>query len=89
MPGKPDGHQDITRALRGCYFPGSKEYRAWDEGWRYRYGGTAAANPKTDNPFDSTKQPSQYAAWDFGWDAANTNATGLRRMPATTGVAPA
>ena len=86
MPGKPD-HTNTNGP--GQFFPGEKAYRAWDEGWRYRYSGTAAQRPITDNPFDATNFPEESKAWNTGWNEAAANSAGKRRMPATSGVAAA
>lgn len=69
-------------------FPGSKEGRAWDEGFRYRYGGTAAQRPSTDNPYNSADFPAEFDGWDAGWSTADANSAGTRFMPATTGAPP-
>lgn len=90
MPGKPDAHQDVggmRNNLLGNYFPGSKEYRAWDEGWTRRYVEGELSKPNTIH--DSVKNPAEFEADQAGWDAANNNSTGLCRMPATCGVPPA
>lgn len=83
MPGKPNSWYVDNLTARGTYYPGSKEYRAWDEGYRYRYGGTAASRPKADNPYTAiqTKLPAEFAAWNYGWDWANQNTAGTREMP--------
>ena len=89
MPGKGDfGKRLSLPTPQGQYFPGSKEFRAWDEGYRYRHGGTAAARPSTDNPYNATNDPMRYNAWDAGWSTADANSAGTRFMPATTGAAP-
>ena len=89
MPGKSDSHTAATAAGLGQYFPGSKEYRAWDEGWQYRYGGTAVQRPVTDNPYTSDLgKVAEKAAWDHGWNEADGNSGGAQRMPATTGSPP-
>lgn len=89
MPGKGDAHTRATAGGLGNYVVGSKEWKAWDQGWRYRYSGAAASVPITNNPFDATARPAEKAAWDNGWNEANGNSGGERRMPATTGTAPA
>ena len=85
MPGKADFGAGGTI---GQYAPGSKEYRAWDEGWRYRYSDTALNAPIGDNPHDPTDSPAKYQAWNDGWNEADANSGGAQRMPATTGTAP-
>ena len=90
MPGKSDfGKALSVPPPQGQYFPGSKEYRAWDQGYLYRHGGTAAARPQGNNPFDQTNQPAEWAAWDGGWATADAAQAGQRFMPAATGAAPA
>ena len=79
MPGKPDFG---AGGSLGQYFPGSKEYRAWDEGWLRRYAGGAIG----DNPHPSGT--AENAAWANGFNEAAANSGGARRMPATTGAPP-
>lgn len=86
MPGKPDSHTQATAAGLGVYVPGSKEYKAWDDGWRYRYTGTQTTAPITNNPFSAAQSPAEKAAWDNGWNEASANTAGAQRMPATTGA---
>ena len=90
MPGKPNSWGVSTASGLGTYYPGSKEYRAWDEGYRYRYAGTAAERPKANNPYTAiqAKLPSEFAAWDNGWDWADQNSAGTREMPAVVPGAP-
>ena len=90
MPGKPDIGKILSqpRPQRNT-FPGSKEYRAWDQGYLYRHGGTAAARPAGDNPFDQNSHPAERTAWADGWDTANAAQAGDRFMPAANGAAPA
>ena len=88
MPGKPDSHTAASAPGLGVYAPGSKEYRAWDDGWRYRYSDVPLNVPITNNPFDATQSPAEKAAWDNGWNEANGNTAGAQRMPATTGAPP-
>ena len=82
MPGKPDAHQDNVAGQRGNYFPGSKEYRAWDDGWRRRY----AEGAKAATSFTAADNPAEFEADQSGWDAANNNSTGVCRMPHACGV---
>ncbi len=89
MPGKPDSWERPSNASLGTYYPGNKEYRAWDEGWRYRHGGTAIARPITDNPYDANDRPAESKAWNAGWNESNGNTGGEKRMPATSGAPPA
>lgn len=77
MPGKPDWGYSTSQ---GKNYP-SKEMKAWDDGWRYRYADTAASNPITDNPFSAAIRPVEKQAWDDGWNSANDNSGGGRRMP--------
>ena len=88
MPGKGDAHTRATAAGLGNYVVGSKEYKAWSDGWSYRYSGAAISVPITDNPFDVAQSPAEKAAWDNGWNEADGNTGGERRMPATTGAPP-
>ena len=84
MPGKADFS---AGGAVGQYAPGSKEYRAWDEGWRYRYSDTALNAPIGNNPHPANTAKNK--AWNDGWNEADGNSGGVRRMPATTGTAPA
>ena len=90
MPGKGDYDKRLSAPPpQGQYCFGSKEWRAWDEGNRYRHGGTAAARPQGDNPFDQTTQPAEWKAWDGGWATAHAMVAGQRFMAATSGAPPA
>lgn len=90
MPGKGDfGSQTAGNAGAGLYTPGSNEWKAWDEGAQYRFGGTAIQRPITDNPFDATGRPAERAAWDAGWNEANSGNIATRRMPYISGTPPA
>ncbi len=86
MPGKGDFGQagDL-----GKYFPGDNSWKAWDEGFRYRYGGTALERPAGNNPYlaDPARQV-EAVAWNDGWNEADNNTGGVRRMPATSGAPP-
>ena len=84
MPGKGDFGTDNAT---GKYAVGSKEWRAWDEGWNYRYTGDGVTNPKTNNPFDSTERPVEKQAWDDGYDSAAAATATTQRMPWNTGAA--
>ena len=84
MPGKPDAHQDAVAGQLGNYFPGSKEYRAWDEGWRRRYAEGELSKANTIH----TSGTAEFTADQAGWDAANTNSSGICRMPYICGVPP-
>ena len=84
MPGKPDSHQDNLALTRGTYFPGSKEYRAWDEGWRRRYASTGDNKAGTTH----TAGTAEFEADQAGWDAANANTAGKCRMPVSCGAPP-
>lgn len=88
MPGKGDSHTAATAGGLGNYVPGSKEWKAWDQGWQYRYSGAALSVPITNNPFSATQSPAEKAAWDNGWNEANGNTGGAQRMPATVGAPP-
>ena len=90
MPGKSDFGKILTGPPppAGQYFPGSKEYRAWDQGLLYRHGGTAAQRPAGDNPFDANAQPAERAAWADGWSTGDAMQAGQRFMPAASGAAP-
>ena len=83
MPGKPDYGSPGTSGI-GQYAPGSKEYRAWNEGWMRRYIVGSASKPNTVH----TAGTSEFIADQAGWDQANNNSTGSRRMPAIFGVPP-
>lgn len=52
--------------------------RAYCQGFLYRLGGTAAARPKTNNPYGADQETAK-VDWDLGWDtcdgAANTTLT--------------
>lgn len=77
MPGKPDYG---AGGEVGQYYPGSKEYRAWDEGFLARYALAAiGTNP---HPAGSLEN----IAWGHGYNEADANSGGTRRMPATTGA---
>ena len=80
MPGKPD--YGIEGGPKGQFFPGSKEYRAWDEGWRRRYADGALSKPNTVHPVGTA----EYVADQSGWTDADNNSTGKRRMPFVSGV---
>ena len=89
MPGKGDfGSATGGNAGKGLYAPGSKEYKAWDEGARYRFSGTAAERPVTNNPFGAGR-PVEKTAWDAGWNEANDGNIATRRMPHIFGTPPA
>lgn len=76
MPGKPNcGQLDVCR-----HFPGTKGYRAWDEGYRRRYGGDGTGDSaKTNTPHAAGTE--EFEQDQAGWDRANNNTTGLRYMP--------
>lgn len=61
--------------------PMKHESNAYCRGVAYRAGGTAAARPKTDNPFDETGRPVDHASWDRGWDLADAAAGGTLDDP--------
>ena len=89
MPGKGDfGSATNNTAGAGQYAPGSKEWRAWDEGAQYRFSGTAAERPVTNNPFGAGR-PREKTAWDDGWHEANDGNIATRRMPYVKGTPPA
>ena len=89
MPGKGDfGKRLSVPRPQGQYFPGDNEYRAWDQGFVYRHGGTAAQRPAGDNPFDQNARPAERAAWADGWDTANAMTASDRFMPYPSGAAP-
>ena len=85
MPGK----LDCGAGGAVCSVFASHQAKAWDAGWRYRYSGSAAAVPITDNPYDQNVLPVEYAAWNNGWNEAAANSGGAQRGPATTGAPPA
>ena len=87
MPGKgdygadpvaPEGYVPAVWG-KGQYGPGSKEYRAWDEGWQANVAGAA----KNTVPYTLEGRPAEYDAWIAGWEEANA-ARGIRRQPAVT-----
>ena len=83
MPGKGDYGKRLSDPVpQGQYFPGSKEYRAWDEGYQYRLGGTGVERPVTDNPYVEADDPMKWAAWDAGWSTSDANTLPTRFMPA-------
>ena len=84
MPGKSDYGSAGTGGI-GQYAPGSKEYRAWNEGWIRRYVVGSASKAATVHA-SGTKE---FTADQAGWDEANNNSTGVKRMPAIAGVPPA
>ena len=84
MPGKPDSHTLSLAGGLGTYYPGSKEYRAWGEGWDRRYIEGDASKANTVHPSGTA----EFEADQNGWDQANNNSTGLCRMPALCGVPP-
>jgi hypothetical protein len=86
MPGRWDSQKVSSTNVLGNAFPGSKEAKAWENGFSYRYTDTAANAPITDNPFDATQSPVENRAWDDGWDAADANTAGKQYGPATTGA---
>ena len=88
MPGKGDFGAGATSG-KGQYYPGSKEYKAWDAGAQYRFSGPAASVPITDNPFSQTGRPLEYQAWRDGWNEANDDNIATRRMPYIYGTPPA
>ena len=47
-----------------------RESSAYCDGMAYRASGTAAAKPKSDNPFDGDGSEAE-TAWDAGWDFAD------------------
>ena len=83
MPGKSDYGSTGTYGI-GQYAPGSKEYRAWNEGWTRRYvvgSGSKAATVHASGTLE-------FIADQAGWDEANNNSAGDRKMPAISGVPP-
>ncbi len=52
------------------------ESRAFCEGMLYRTTGSAIAAPITDNPYSTTSRPVEKAAWDNGWNAADSYSGG-------------
>ena len=82
MPGKPDYDQT---GKPGQYYPGSKEYRAWDEGWVRRYVDGGGSQSNTVHPVGSA----EYVADQAGWTEANGQlADSRRRMPYIYGSPP-
>ena len=84
MPGKGDYGKALSIPKpQGQYFPGSKEYRAWDEGFNTRYtgSGTAGQNPHLAGSKNHT-------AWADGWATADANSAGARFMPFNSGTPP-
>ena len=79
MPGKTDPVASLSQ--RPTY-PGSKKYRAIDEGFTARYALQAQAT----NPHPPGTQ--EFIAWDFGWVVADANTAGTRFMPAISGPVP-
>lgn len=82
MPGKPDSHEPQFSNTLGTYCPGSKEYRAYDEGYQRRYfeGGSSKSNTI------HAAGTAEYAADQAGWTAAHENAdVAIQRMPWATG----
>ena len=84
MPGKgdygadpvaPEGYVPAVWG-KGQYYPGSKEYRAWDEGFTANVGGAA----KDTVPY-TTDLPAEYDAWIAGWEEAKA-ARPRKYMPA-------
>ena len=76
MPGKPNcGQFD-----RCSHFPGTKSYRAWDEGYRRRYSGDGTGSSAKDQTVHSAGTE-EYEQDQAGWDRANNNSGGLRYMP--------
>ena len=60
--------------------------RAYCQGQQYRLSGTAAARPKTNNPYGA-EQPVAKIDWDRGWDAIDAQADQVLTR-ATTGCCP-
>ena len=83
MPGKPDF--GTSGGPPGQYFPGSKEYRAWGEGWIRRYveGGLSKGN--TIHPAGTAEFVADQSGWD---EASNQLADSRRRMPYIYGSPP-
>lgn len=78
MPGKPNcGQIDRCR-----HFPGTKGYRAWDEGYRRRYSGDATGSSAKDQTVH-TAGTEEFEQDQAGWDRANNNlgAGAKRYMP--------
>lgn len=89
MPGKGDYGKALSDPKpQGQYFPGSNEWRAWDEGYLYRQGGTAAERPASNNPYTQTARPAEYAAWDAGHATASAATATSVFMPYKKGAAP-
>lgn len=53
-----------------------KEAQAFCEGMAWRLSGTAAAKPKSSNPYVIATQNDLKLAWDNGWDSAQANSPG-------------
>ena len=86
MPGKGDyGKIYSLPTPQGQYFPGSKEFLAWDEGWVTRY--TAGSGSAGQNPHVAGS--AKHAAWGDGWSSADANSSGTRKMPYISGTPPA
>lgn len=83
MPGKSD--YGYSAEPIGKYYPGSKEYHAWDEGFLRRYNDGGLSKPNTVHPVGSML----FNADQAGWEAANENyALTTRRMPWQFGSPP-
>ena len=52
-----------------------QDCKAFGEGVMYRAAGTAAAQPKTDNPHLANSATA--LAWNLGWDLAQANTGGI------------
>lgn len=88
MPGRWDTNKSSTINVLGNAFPGSKEGKAWKDGFHYRYSDTAVNAPIADVPFSADTHPTERRAWEDGWSTADANTAGLRYGPATTGAPP-
>jgi len=88
MPGRWDTNKSSTINVLGNAFPGSKECKAWENGFVYRYSGAGASVPITNNPFSATQSPVERRAWEDGWNTADSNTAGKQFGPATTGAPP-
>lgn len=86
MPGKGDYGADPiapegyipAQYGKGQYAPGSKEYRAWDEGW---HANLIDGATKGDCPYTAQSRPFEFDAWMAGWEEANAG-RGERKQPA-------
>ncbi len=63
------GKHCVGKVIGNHFVP--KDTKAFSEGLYYRYSGTAAQRPVTDNPHNPGDV---FDAWVNGWNLANSNA---------------